>query len=418
MSSVLSELVLIAAVCFNAALSLIDAHVAALARVHVILAEIMVYAGALAIIIFRADRNMWPWFLLTLFIILMGLLVSLGSSELNAKYIRDVLVIPVFILLGMTYQSATFIRPFFILQTIIFLVAVLEVVSPDAFADLFKVLDYYVNTRDFSANSFWNADSNLFLSATRPGERFFSFVSWHRLSSIFLEPVSLGNYCVVAAILIIVCWQDMTIAARCYFVASTLFLLVGSDGRLATTSIMIVLVSTPFLQNISSRWSALYLPIIMLLAAGYVWAFYTGEGYDDFSGRVAGTINALSQIDVVGLLGLNAIAAEKNADSGIVYFILSQSLVGVVVIWLCVCLLPGGRPPALRIYIHAISIFIPLNLLVSYSFFSIKVASLIWFFYGYIYKKHLADGTQYSDNREHVAPASTDALVAVTRLPR
>ncbi len=313
MSSVLSELVLIAAVCFNAVLSVINGHVVALARAHVILAEIAVYAGALAIIVFKADRKMWPWFLLTLFIILMGLLVSLASGELNAKYIRDVLVIPVFILLGMTYRSDTFIRPFFILHTTIFVVAVLEAISPDSFADLFKVLDYYVNTRDFSANAFWNADSNLFLSATRPGDAIFQLRQLAPVSSIFWSRCRSE---IIALLLLYSSWSaghEMTIAARCYFIGSTLFLLVGSDGRLATTSIIIVLLAVPFLQNISCRWSALYLPIILLLAAVYVWTFYTGEGYDNFSGRVAGTIEALSQIDVVGLLGLSATTAENNA---------------------------------------------------------------------------------------------------------
>ena len=171
MSSALPGFVLIGAVCFNAILSIINGHFVTLARAHVVLAEVAVYAGALAIILFRADRKMWPWFLLTLFIVLVGLLTSLGSGVLNAKYIRDVLAIPVFIMLGMTYRSKTFLQPFSILHTIVFLVAVLEVVSPDAYGELFRVLNYYVNTRDFTADSFWNTESTLFVSATRPGAR-------------------------------------------------------------------------------------------------------------------------------------------------------------------------------------------------------------------------------------------------------
>jgi hypothetical protein len=48
-------------------------------------------------------------------------------------------------------------------------------------------------------------------------------------------------------------------------------------------------------------------------------------------------------------------------------------------------------------------IFIPLNLLVSYSFFSIKVAALIWFFYGYRLVKDNADEEVYP--QEVLAPA-------------
>jgi putative polymerase len=410
MNTALPEFVLITAVCFNAILSIVSGHVVTLARTQVIFAEVAVYAGALAIIVSRADRRMLPWFLLTLFIILMGLLVSAGSGELNAKYIRDVLVIPIFIMLGMTYRANAFVKPFSILHTIIFLVAVLEAASPDTYAEIFKILDYYVNTRDFAANSFWNTESTLFVSATRSGERFFNFVDWHRMSSIFLEPVSLGNYCVVAAILIVACWHDMSISTRSYFIASTLFLLIGSDGRLAAVSIVIVLFALIFVHNISTRWSVFYLPVILLLSAGYIWTFNVSDIYDSFGGRVAGTIDALSRIDVSGLIGLNARGAENAADNGIVYFVLSQSLIGVIVIWLAVFLCARGLTFPSRFYVHAIAIFIPLNLLVSYSFFSIKVASLIWFFYGYLYMRDLTNDAEYSGDREVISPVTRSVV--------
>jgi putative polymerase len=410
MNSALPGFVLIAAVCFNAILAIINGHFVTLARAHVIFAEIAVYAGALAMIVSRADRRMWPWFLLTVFIILMGLFVSVGSDELNAKYIRDVLVIPIFIMLGMTYRSNTFVRPFSILHTIILLVAIIEVVSPDTYAEIFRILDYYVNTRDFSENSFWNTESTLFVSATRPGSRFFGFVDWHRVSSIFLEPVSLGNYCVIAAIILVACWHEMSTAMRSYFIGSTFFLLVGCDGRLAAVSIVIVCFALIFVRNVSSRWSVSYLPIILLLSAVSVWALGSSDGSDSFAGRVAGTIDALSRVDVLGLLGLNARAAGSAVDNGIVYFILSQSLIGVTVIWLTVCLCALGRTSQSRIYVHAIAIFIPLNLMVSYSFFSIKVAALIWFFYGYLYMRDLdavdpATEAEYSADRRVVSSA-------------
>jgi putative polymerase len=389
MNFALSELVLIFAVSFNAILSIINGHVVRLAQIHVILAELAVYAGALAVIFFKADRNMWPWFALTLFIVLMGLWISLGTGELNAKYIRDVLVIPVFIMLGMTCRSDSLLRPFYILHTIILLVAVLEIAWPDAYAEVFRIQDYYISTRDYSSGNFYNKESSLFVSATRPGERFFGIVDWHRLSSIFLEPVSLGNYCVIAAIVVIACWREIGIGARFYFIGSTLVLLVGSDGRLAAVSILIIVMAGFFVRNISSRWAVLYLPATLLLSAGYVWALDLKHTADDFSGRLAGSIDSLSHIDFFGLIGLNAGAAVTELDSGITYFILSQSLIGVSAIWLAICLVARGDIFPFRIYVHAIAMFIPLNLMVSYSFFSIKVAALIWFFYGYLYMADL-----------------------------
>ena len=412
MSLALPELILIAAACFNAVLAVINGHVVGLSRAHVVLAEIAIYATALAVIVFNADRRMWPWFMLTLFILLMGLLIALGNGEFNPKYIRDVLVIPVFIMLGMTYRAGSFVKPFLVLQTIVFMVGLIEVVSPDAYANTFRVLDYYINTRDFSANSFWNVESTLFVSATRPGARFFGFVDWHRGSSIFLEPVSLGNYCVVAAILIIACWRDLGGWTRYYLIGSTGFILIACDGRLATASILIVFFSLLFLRNVSSRWSALYLPAILFASSVYIWAVGKGDSYDDFVGRVSGTIDFLQTLNLLDFSGMNARTAESAADAGIVYFILSQSLLGVIVIWLSVCLLASGQTSPSRTYVHAIMIFIPLNLLVSYSFFTIKVASLIWFFYGYHYVDDLEFEATLSRDQKFASatarPATSD----------
>jgi len=258
---------------------------------------------------------------------------------------------------------------------------------PEAYSEIFQILKYYVNTRDFSESSFWNTDSNLFVSATRPGDRFFGFVDLHRLSSIFLEPVSLGNYCVIVVVFLVACWPELSARVRYYLAVSTLALLIGCDGRLAAASILIVLISAIFVRRIPSRWSFVYLPIMLLLAAIFTRSSDVEAGQDNFSGRVAGSMVVLSRVDFSGLLGLDASAAGSAMDSGITYFVLTQSFVGVILIWLAVCLFPNGRRYSSRLYVHGTAIFIPLNLLVSYSFFSIKVASVIWFYFGYFLTK-------------------------------
>jgi putative polymerase len=387
MNSAVTECVLILAVCFNAILSIANGHGVTLQRGHVVLAEIVIYAAALTIILSNADRRMFPWFLVMLFIVLNGLLLCLGNGAFNPKYMRDVLVIPTFIMLGMSYKSDSLTRPVVVLQTIVFVVAILEALRPEAYSEIFQILKYYVNTRDFSTKSFWNSDSTLFLSATRPGERFFGFVDLHRVSSIFLEPVSLGNYCVIIAIFLMAYWHEISVAVRAYLAGSTLALLIGCDGRLASVSILIVAVSGVFVRKIPSRWSVFYLPVILLLSALFVWNSDLDPTQDNFAGRLAGSMGTLSQMDFIGLLGFDAQSSDQSADSGITYFVLTQSFVGVTVIWLAVCLFPAGRRYFTRLYVHGIAIFIPLTLMVSYSFFSIKVAALMWFCFGYFFMK-------------------------------
>ena len=380
----LSNAVLIVAVTFNAALALINAHIVALERTYVVLTEVAVYGAAAAIIFFRVDRRMMPWFLLALATVLLGFLLGLGNGAFNPKFPRDVLVIPVFVMLGMAQGRSSLVRPVLILQTIVFLTAALEAVRPDLYAETFQVLKYYVSTRDYSQNQFWNSESTLFISATRPGERFFGFIEMHRLSSIFLEPVSLGNYCVVVAILLISLWKDFGFWTRAYLIATTLLLLVGCDGRLAGASILIIMAVVPLFRWLPSRWSAFDLPLVLLASAVYVAIVQPTVGADNFGGRVAGSLDLLSQIDLAGFFGLDARLSDIAADSGISYFVLTQSVVGLAAVWLCICLVPNGRDGRSRLFVHSIALFIPLSLMVSYSFFSIKVAALMWFCYGRI----------------------------------
>jgi len=385
MGPAFTEFVLICAVSFNAVLSIANGHGVTLQRGHVVFAEIAIYAAALTIIIFNADRRMFPWFLLMLFIVLNGLLLCLGNGAFNPKYMRDVLAIPTFIMLGMSYKSASLTRAILILQTIVFAVAILEAVRPEAYSEIFQVLKYYVNTRDFATSSFWNSDSTLFVSATRPSDRFFGFVNLHRVSSIFLEPVSLGNYCVIIAIFLIAYWHEMGVGARVYLAGSTLALLIGCDGRLASISILIVLISAVLVRNVPSRWSFFYFPVILILSALFVWNSDLDPTEDNFAGRLAGSMHTLSQVDLLGLLGFDAQSSDLAADSGISYLVLTQSFIGASVIWLAICLFPAGRHYFTRLYVHGIALFIPLTLLVSYSFFSIKIAALLWFCFGYFF---------------------------------
>lgn len=391
MNPAVPEIIVIVAVCFNALLAIVNGHGVQLSRGSIVFVEIAIYGAALAVIVFNADRKMQPWFLLAFFIVSMGMLLALGNSNFNAKYPRDVLVIPVFVMLGMTWQPKSLARPIVVLQSIVAGVAFVEAFLPGTYADAMQIVKYYINTRDFAASAFWNSESTLFVSATRPGERFFSFINLPRLSSVFLEPVSLGNYCVIIVIFVVACWQNLTVRTRAYLIVTTLALLVGCDGRLAAISIVIVTAGMLFFGNVSSRWSILYMPAILLVSALFVASSNIDPHADNFSGRLAGSIAMLSSVDTLGLLGLNTDLSVMAADSGISYFIITQSLLGVVVIWSAVCLLPLGYRLATRRYVHGITIFVPLTLMVSFSFFSIKVASLMWFLFGYFFMLDYAE---------------------------
>jgi putative polymerase len=383
---------LVAAVTFNAVLALINAHVFALSRNHVMLAEAIIICVIVAMIAFRATRPMLRWISLLLIVVGLGIVLGLLNGSIDPKYIRDVVLIPVFILFGMLYARHDILKPVAFLQAIVFVILMFEGLSPQLYGTTFNIIAYYINTRDFVEAAFWNPEFLLFLSATRPVERFMmSFLELHRLSSIFLEPVSLGNYVVIITIFIVTFWRRMSNWQKLFFILTTFAILVGSDGRLALVTCFIVIAGYFVFPRMPAYSNVLYLPVLLALSALWVFLMQIPAEGDTFPGRVSFSLDLLSHLDVAALIGLDQRISVFSADSGIVYFIVTQSLIGVVIIWLFVAL---GLPQDNRervLFVHATCLYLPLNLLVSYSLFSIKTASLLWFVYGYLYAQSMIE---------------------------
>ena len=382
---VLSAGILIVAIFFNAALAIVNAHFAALSELDVSLFEAAISGLAVAVIALNLRVSMLPWAILFALSLLLHFALTLANGAFNPKFVRDAIDVPVFIALGMVYARGNIVRLFFYIQCVVFLVLLVELLFPDVYSSIFDVLSYYVNTRNFSLQDFWNQNSTLFVSATRPDERFLlSFLDIHRASSVFLEPVSLGNYSIVATAFTLAFWREMSGAKRIFFTVTTLIILVGSDGRLAATTYIALLLGC-FIFPLLPRYSnVLYLPVFLLLSGIIVTWFGLQNSGDDFSGRLAGSIDFLTSLDIATLLGSHPERSAFGLDSGISYFIITQSVFGPAAIWLFVCLVPRYRDRRSTIFVHSICIYIAFNLLVSYSLFSIKTAALMWFVYGYL----------------------------------
>ncbi|MCW6506512.1 hypothetical protein [Lichenifustis flavocetrariae] len=370
---------------FNAGLALVNANGAALNSSVVIACEGALTASALVLGIDGRRPDKIKWVLLCVAIVGFNIANGFGSGAFDPKFIRDVLLIPVFVLLGLSSAPGDLLRVTVKLQWLVLAVMLFEAIRPDDFGRLFNVMSYYINTRGFQAESFWNGDSDLFVSATRPGERFlFASLNIHRLSSIFLEPVSLGNYCVLVAMIMIVCWSSLSLRQRVFFCISDAMILVGCDGRFATVSIVLML-AVRFVAPLMPRFSnVLYLPGILGVSAIVVNLFHISPLGDDFPSRTAGSITALSHLTPAGLLGYSGPFSYNVMDSGIAYLVYSQSLCGAAVIWAFIALGMPQRDRLAQVMLHAISLYFTMNLLISYSVFSIKTAALLWFGYGHI----------------------------------
>jgi putative polymerase len=374
------------AVVFNFVLAFLNAHFSGLNRGTVILAEVLIVFMALVICLLSKHRLMVPWvgvvwFLLTIFVVL-----SMVRQSYDLKHLRDVLLIPVFIALGMTFAKGNIVRLFCGLQAVILAVMVFEALAPQTFAQIVKPWDYYVQTRsvlDYTES--WHPESGLYISAFRPEGRFmFEWLGIHRLSSVFLEPVSLGNWCIVVTILVTAFWRLMSVRTLTFLILSNIILLIGSDGRLALAAGAIIVLLSIFAHRLPRFTYLAYLPAAILMAIVLA-AFSATDIYaDDFPGRIARTASFMTNMDIGWILGFDHSRIGRTADSGISYLILTQSLFGVVVLWAAICFL---QPPTSRhaiVLMHGICVYVSLLLMVSFSLFSIKIAAPLWFLYGYV----------------------------------
>lgn len=386
---------LIAAVVFNAAFAWVNAHLFALTPSIISAAQGAIVLSALAIGALQPPALIIRWFAMTWLLLITVLLTSALRAQFEPKILGDILLIPAFILLGTRMDDRTLRHSVIGLQMLIVLFGLWELARPDQFGAFFHVVDYYVNTRGYDANAFW-AGGDLFLSSERPGGRLLlGGLGLHRGSSLFLEPVSLGNWAVVVTLFTAAMWRSLSIGARAFMIASTLILLIVCDGRLALSVILLFCLWLPLCRKIPDRLSIAYLPLLLVaLSSGGALGLLDQTG-DNFAGRLTVGIQALGSMDLHQLLGISA-ERSRFDDAGWADFVQAQSLLVSVGLWLFLGLTSFGSGPQDRMAKHGIMLFITLCMPISNSLLSIKTAALMWVIYGFCYARSRTSGEKGS----------------------
>jgi putative polymerase len=375
-------LILIASVGFNAGLAFVNGHVMDVPPLLVMATEAALVATAFGLAFLAWKPEMGPSVALIAALALFAVFRGLLMGQPDPKYLRDVALIPTFLMLGMAFDDRGLSRTILALHTIVFLVFLLEAIAPQAYSDLLHIQDYYIKTRGNKLDEFYNTNSELFISATRPDERFFSFIDAQRMSSIFLEPVSLGNYCSIIVAFVCACFRRLGWPAVIYLSLTTMALLVGCDGRLATATCVVIIAASIVAPWLPRRSAALYLPgtvaFVFVLAIG----LDLKPGTDDFGGRLAHTVELLKSYDIPEILGLSNEYMDKAMDSGVAYLIMTQSLPGLVLLWAYIGWGVREDTPEQVRFTHGLSLYLALSMMVSYSFLTIKTGAVLWFIQG------------------------------------
>ncbi|WP_111563081.1 hypothetical protein [Rhizobium sp.] len=370
-------------VTYNAILAFINHNIMPLTPTAVVLSEILILAYSFGYIlkkgIFEEDIIPLGYLLAT---IVLTVYVMVINKAGYIDHLRNVLIIFAFTVLGRWSNERTLRLAFKICCLTVLAVLVCEIISTPAYVALVHPAEYFQNTRGVPPATY--SDSGLFRGALGFEGRFSFGLIDHRSSSIFLEQVSLANFCGVMVIYLVSFANRITLFDRLIFVTTIVLILVTNDTR---TMLIFAIVSAagyviyPFIPKI---FNFLMMPGIVMVGF-IIHAFKPNAHDDDFVGRISGTIRNIIAMDLPATMGLELDKATTFVDSGYVYITYGATVFGLILFWLFVSFYPAGQTPNQKRLCHSLSLFMFLNLMIgSTAIFSMKTAGLGWLLVGFL----------------------------------
>jgi putative polymerase len=382
----LAPIITSAAVLYNFFLCFINTKLHSIGPSTVISVEIALVAIAFGLVWNRSR---------TLYVILVLLaayfyIVMLIRFELDPKILRDVLIPIAFYFLGRHFGSVRCAdRLVLVLLVIALGVALWEWLGVDAYLRYFNVSNYYIarGTADANQQQFFDQDYQGFFNSTRFDNRtLLPFLGNHRVSGIFLEAPSVGNFGAI-----VFAWILLRPHRISVFIAKTVAIvtiIVLADARFGLYFCVIELLL--YALSPAIRPTTLFVaPFLMLLALLYVGVAEPKTIADDVAGRFAYAAQILTSIDPAQVFGLEPsvinggvlFAMNRITDSAYTYVLVQIGIIGVVAIWALFIYSPVINNDAWR-FKSVIAFYYILAMTISASVFTIKTAALLWFLYG------------------------------------
>lgn len=372
--------IVIATACYQAILCLLNTHGLHASRALLGLSEAIILTACLPFI----TRRLLPGVMTVIaFCGAMFCLQSLVSGEVNIKTFRDLAIPLCYLWVGCNIGRVGLAsRALTLAIAIVLFMGMLELFFIDQYTNFFDIYSYYVSTGNLDPAQTFN-NSKLQLNGTRPegiGRTLLpNLLGSHRVSSVFLEPVSLGNFATICA-----AWGlslDKTqLRKTLFFVITAVIMIVISDSRFALTTVSLMIA-----MRLALHGRALYLPILAPFAAvAMLVAIGSPEGgrlaEDSFYGRLTLSGNALHEFDVPMLFAMKV--SSPYADMGYAHLISAFGLPVTIFLWACLWLLPMPDEQGQRFRSYA-AIYMVLILCVSgYSLYALKTSGILWFLIG------------------------------------
>lgn len=310
--------------------------------------------------------------------------LTIAAQGMEIKALRDVLLPFIFFWLGLNAGNERLVDSTLKVAVVAVLVfGVLEVVALPWFTSIFDIRSYYVHLGRLEEVPYMAADSSLFLSGMRPEhvERTLlpALLGPHRASSIFLEPVSLGNFAAIVAAWGLAKGSDQ-LRSMVFFVLAAVVMIVMCDSRFSLIAVALM-GGLRFLVYGRLRLVGFFAPLAAIAALLLAYQFFADAVvYDNLIGRLAKSGASLAGFDAATLLGLAP--ALPYEDEGYAYLFSRVGLLLTGTLWLLLWLMRTRDVLGER-YRMNISLYIALILCVSgTSLFALKTAGFLWFAMG------------------------------------
>ncbi|WP_194300067.1 polysaccharide polymerase [Acetobacter musti] len=313
---------------------------------------------------------------------------KLINPALSLKIIHDFAIAYIFYQVGMISGLSQARSAVWITMTLTLAMGVFEMASPVVFGQFFNIWQYYTQKGALSATTINYSQTTFFASGDRVGVKrtfFSSLLGPHRVSSIFLEPVSMGNYATI-----IFAWCLATCRNRRGQRQILLFILsfvciVLTDSRFGSACcIVMALFRLSPLRG--SSLVAFLLPICVATLLTVTGSMHEIPGWapsimnDDFSGRLLFSGQLMDYWNLPEWFAL-APSAVYTADTGYAY-IFSNLGIPFALVYLALFAFSKSASRTAAIMKTNISVYFSASLCIGASIFSIKTAALLWLLYG------------------------------------
>ena len=372
--------ILLASICYQAILCLINTQFHIASRAVVGLSEGLILAACLPII----ARRLLPGVIIMLLLISALLVINaLFSGQLNIKAYRDLIIPLCFFWVGCNVGKPEVAeRALIAAIVVVLLFGFFELFFVDQFTRFFDIFSYYVGTGNLTPITDYVRDSKLQLNGIRPegiGRTLFpSLLGSHRVSSVFLEPISLGNFATMCA-----AWglskDTKQLRSMLLFLGAAFVMMVLSDSRFALMGVSVMVILRVVLKGETINFAVLtpFLAIALLLILGLG---TNGRGSDSFEGRLAFSGFTLIKFNLPMLFGIGEM--ENYGDQGYAYILSSFGIPACLLLWFGLWALKMPNDESMR-FRALVAIYLSLILCISgNSAFAFKSAAVVWFLLG------------------------------------